>query len=57
MDYEEAMAATVSAREARAEINKHDLGMSADEAWAEFIADVGDKEEYLGSEVLDWLGY
>lgn len=52
MDYEEAMEATISRKEAMREIAKHDC-----EGWSAFIADVGDKYEYTGAEVLDWLGY
>lgn len=51
MDYEEACEATVTKREALRELKRH--GADA----AEFFADVGEKDEYLGAEVLDWLGY
>lgn len=53
--YEDACDATVSRAEAKAEIQRHDLG--TDDAWAEFVADHGDHEEYSGKVVLDWLGY
>ncbi len=49
----EAMDATVTRAEAKAEIERHDC----DGGWEAFIAEVGDKPEYLGSEVLGWLGY
>lgn len=49
--YEEAAEATVTRAEAAAEIARHDADFSA------FLAEVGDKEEYEGREVLDWLGY
>lgn len=51
MDYNEAIDTTVSRAEARREIEKHCC------SWAEFLQDVGDREEYEGYEVLDWLGY
>lgn len=52
MDYFEAISAEVSRAEAKAEIEGHDC-----EGWDAFLAEVGDKETYLGKEVLDWLGY
>ena len=54
MTYEEALAATVSAAEAKAEIELHD---SADSTWEAFVAEYGDFEEYSGEDVLDFLGY
>lgn len=51
MNYDEAHDATVSRACARREILKH----GAD--WQEFLTEVGDKPEYVGAEVLDWLGY
>lgn len=51
MDYEEAREAQVSQDEARREVERH----SSD--WAEFLAEVGDRPEYRGAEVLGWLGY
>jgi len=51
MDYEEAVDAIISRTEAKHEIEKHGL------SWIEFLAEVGDKQEYEGSEILDWLGY
>lgn len=52
MNYEDAVEATVTREEARREIDKHDC-----DGWDAFIADVGDKPEYDGAEVLGWLGY
>ncbi len=42
----------VTRAETIAEIDRHDVEGGA----AAFLA-VGDKPEYFGSEVLDWLGY
>jgi hypothetical protein len=50
-NYEDAAEATVTRAQAKREILKHDC------SWEEFIAEVGDKAFYRGSEVLDWLGY
>lgn len=52
MNYEDAIGEIVTREEARREIAKHD-----GEGFEEFLADVGDKPEYTGQEVLDWLGY
>lgn len=54
MTYEEALAATVSAAEAKAEIEKHD---SLDATWELFVKEYGDYTEYSGEDVLDFLGY
>jgi hypothetical protein len=51
MTFEEAMDAIVTKAEAEAEIRRH----SQDPA--EFFADIGERAEYDGSEVLEWLGY
>ncbi len=51
MEYEDAMEAEVTREEARREIANHDCEFS------EFLEDCGDKPEYKGSEVLNWLGY
>ncbi|PRE41222.1 hypothetical protein C6P97_28225 [Burkholderia multivorans] len=50
--YEDACDMTVTRAEAEAEIGRHDVagGFSA------FLAEVGDRPEYEGKEVLDWLG-
>ena len=53
MDYEEACEATVSREDARREVGRHDC----DGGWGAFVAEVGDREEYCGREVLEWLGY
>lgn len=47
----EAWDVTVTRAEALAEVRRHGA------RWAEFLADVGDREEYEGGEVLGWLGY
>ena len=47
----EALDLEVTRAEAIAEIDRHDV-----EGGSAFLA-VGDKPEYIGSEVLDWLGY
>lgn len=54
MTYEEALAATVSAAEAKAEIKQHH---SLDLTWEAFVAEYGDFEEYSGEDVLAFLGY
>ena len=54
MSYDDACEVMVSREQARREIAKHGQGA---EGFAEFLADVGDKPEYEGREVLDWLGY
>lgn len=51
MTLEEAWGALVSRDEALAEVRKH----RCDEA--EFLTEVGDRNEYLGEDVLGWLGY
>ncbi len=51
MTYEEAVNTTITASEARTEIEKHDC------SWSEFLEDIGEKQNYTGSEVLGWLGY
>ena len=53
MVYEEAVEATVTREEARREIARHDI----DGTFNDFLAEVGDRAEYRGQEVLDWLGY
>lgn len=47
----EARDSLITSNEAELEIQKHDA------SWEEFLNDVGRKEEYEGSEILDWLGY
>ena len=51
MDYNEACEAIVSQQEARDEIEAHSS------SFRRFVLECGDKEEYRGSEVLDFLGY
>lgn len=51
--YEDACEMTVTRDEAEAEIGRHDV----DGGFAAFLAEVGDRAEYEGKEVLDWLGY
>ena len=51
MDYSQAMECKVTKKEARHEIELHFLKFD------EFVAEVGLKESYKGSEVLNWLGY
>lgn len=51
MDYETATQARVTREEAQREIELHDCN------FAEFLRDVGDRQEYSGGEVLAWLGY
>lgn len=46
-----AMNRIVSREEARREIERHGCD------WGEFVAEVIDREEYMGREVLEWLGY
>lgn len=51
MNYEDARKIRVTAAEAQREIKRHGC------AWAEFVAEYGDKATYKGSDVLAWLGY
>ncbi len=51
MNEDEARKTMVSARQAMREVHSHGL------SWADFVADCGDRDEYRGSVVLDWLGY
>jgi hypothetical protein len=51
MTYEEAMEAIVSKAVAIAEIQRHNQDS------IEFFADVGERDEYQGSQILTWLGY
>jgi tRNA1(Val) A37 N6-methylase TrmN6 len=53
MDYEDACEATVTREEARREIARHNI----DGTFEDFLAEVGDRAEYSGDEVLGWLGY
>lgn len=51
MNYDEACDSTVTQDEALAEIRSHGFEPP------EFFAEVGTKDQYIGQEVLDWLGY
>jgi hypothetical protein len=51
MTYEEAMQEEVSREEARREILRH--GHDPED----FFREVGDRLQYPGAEVLEWLGY
>ena len=51
--YEDACLARVTRSQAKAEIDRHDI----DGGFEQFLLDVGDRDQYLGKEVLDWLGY
>jgi hypothetical protein len=51
MTLEEAFTALVSRDEALKEVRKHGCDKG------EFLAEVGDRDEYLGEDVLAWLGY
>ncbi len=53
-DYDEACEATVSKAEAIRELRKHSM---QEEDITLFLAEVGDRAEYKGSDVLGWLGY
>ena len=55
MTYEEAIEATVTKAEAKHCI---EVEHQVDEgAWAEFLQEHGDHEEYSGGDVLGFLGY
>lgn len=51
--YFEACEAEVTREEARLEIASHDV----EGGFIRFLQEVGDRETYMGKEVLDWLGY
>ena len=51
MNYEEAVGTMVSARMAQREVEAH--GLSFDD----FVKEKGNKAQYKGSTVLNWLGY
>jgi hypothetical protein len=51
MQLEDALECTVTRKEAIAEIKKHGVPIE------DFFDEVGDREEYHGSDVLYWLGY
>ena len=49
--YQDACEATLTQEQVKRELKKHFT------SWEDFVADVNEKTEYLGQEVLDWLGY
>jgi len=51
MDYEQAIETMVTRKQARQEIERHY------QSFDEFMAECGDRQEYSGKVVLDWLGY
>lgn len=51
MTFEEALVALIPRDAALAEVRVH----GCDET--EFLTEVGDRDEYLGEDVLGWLGY
>ena len=51
MNYSEALEASISINDAREEVIRHGLN------WQDFLQDIGEKEEYLGEEILNWRGY
>jgi hypothetical protein len=51
MTYDEAIEATVTKREALAEVKAHGIDPE------DFLEDMGNHDTYAGSDVLAWLGY
>ena len=51
MNYSEALEASISIHDAKEEVLRHGL------SWQDFLQDIGEKEEYLGEEILNWIGY
>ena len=51
MNYETALNSIVTKSEAIKEVKDHGCDVN------DFLNDVGNKSEYLGSEILHWLGY
>lgn len=51
LTYDDAVVAIVSKAEAVAEIRRH--GQDP----AEFFDEIGERDQYVGHEILDWLGY
>lgn len=51
MTYDEAIESTVTKDQALAEIRRHSCSVE------EFLLEQGDHPEYLGEDVLGWLGY
>lgn len=50
--YESAIGEMITKQRAFLELEKHGIS-----DYEEFLNDVGDKLEYLATDVLDWLGY
>jgi hypothetical protein len=50
--YESAIGEMITKQRAFLELEKHGI-----DDYDEFLSDVGDKLEYLATDVLDWLGY
>ena len=50
--YESAIGEMITKQRAFLELEKHGI-----DDYDEFLNDVGDKLEYLATDVLDWLGY
>jgi hypothetical protein len=57
MGFEDAIEAQVTRGQARGEIQRHLNGETLEEAWAQFVAEYGERERYRGGDVLGWLGY
>ena len=55
MTYDEAIEATIPAKQARHEISVENC--HGEEGWQEFIQDHGNHAEYPGEDILNWLGY
>lgn len=53
LSYEDACEEIVTRAQAEVEIARHDC----EGGFRAFLAEVGDRAEYQGKEVLDWLGY
>ena len=51
LTYDDAVIAIVSKAEAMAEIRRHRQDP------VEFFTEIGERDQYVGHEVLDWLGY
>jgi hypothetical protein len=51
MTYDEAIEATVTKRDALAEVKAHGIDPE------EFLVDMGNHDTYAGADVLAWLGY
>lgn len=56
MTYDETLAHTWTRKEALIELAKHGVEPGS-QVLGEFFDEVGDKQEYSGKEILDWLGY